>query len=447
MRRIRKLVSACIAPVGLLVEYLISEPALVAAVKLGPRMSARRRKEGKIRTLWGVTPILTLPLKAKCDHALGFESDSLVLTNYHITNQFTWNLKWTRFLVHNSRLEGAVLKLILAIVLLRYDVIHYFADRGFLPPPNEGFGIHPKELNALNRAGKTIYVFTYGADVRTRKKTLALGDWNFCRDCDDPGRYCICDDDRAASTMLYIGRHIARFVAMGDMLTYVPDPVHLSYWPIDMDKIPAVRQPPSAEGALKILHAPNHTHFKGTRYLERAVEELSKDGIRIDLVKISNVSNKTVMEKMGEADLVVDQLIGGAFGYTALEAMALGKPVITYVRTKDLVVGFDECPLLSATPDDIKDVLAWCSTNREKLHRIGEQGRVYVEKYHSIPAVAARLAKLYCETMTLSPRMAQHLSEFQKKETKRVEPIEQVAGWRHDWGPQSESPLSRLTAS
>ena len=432
MRSIRKLASAFVNPVGVIFDYLISEPALVAAVRLGRRMSALRRKEDKIRTLWGVTPILTLPLKAKCDRALGFASDSLVLTNYHIANNFTWNLKWTRFLIHNSTLQGAVLKLILAIVILRYDVIHYFADRGILPPLDGGSGINPKELSALERAGKTVYVFTYGADVRTRRKTLALGDWNFCRDCKDPGRYCICDDDRAALVMSYTARHIARFVAMGDMLEYVPDPVHLAYWPIDLDEIRNVSQP-SAEGALKILHAPNHTHFKGTRYLERAVEELRQAGALVELVKISGVSNRIVMQKMAEADLVVDQLIGGAFGYTALEAMAYGRPVISYVRHRSLVVGFDECPLLNVTPDDIKKVLAWCSANREKLCRIGDQGRAYIEKYHSVPAVAARLAKLYYESMQLHPKLAERLSEFSKAELKRVERIEQVAGWRHDW--------------
>jgi hypothetical protein len=446
-RRIRRIVSACIAPVGLIVEYLIARPALLAGVTIGARTTAHRREEGSLRTLWGVTPILTLPLKAKCDRALGFESDSLVLSNYHITKKFTWNLKWTRFLIHDSPLQGAVLKVILAIVLLRYDVFHYFADRGILPPPAGGLGIHPEELRALNRSGKTVYVFTYGADVRTRTKTLALGAWNFCRDCNDPGRYCICDDDKAASIMSHTGRHIARFVAMADMLEYVPDPAHIAYWPIDLDRIRTAQRPPAAEGPLRILHAPNHTHFKGTRYLERAVDELKQAGVAIEFVKVSGVSNETVMERMAEADLVVDQLIGGAFGYTALEAMALGKPVITYVRHRNLVVGFDECPLLNATPDNIKDVLAWCSTNSQKLRHIGEQGRVYIEKFHSIPAVAARFARLYCESMPLNARLAEHLLRFQEEEFKRARRIKQVDSWRHDWIPLSQLPLTRLTGS
>src|SRR5262249_53518113 len=40
------------------------------------------------RTMWGVTPILTLPLLAKCDRLLGLRSESLVFTAYHTTNSF-----------------------------------------------------------------------------------------------------------------------------------------------------------------------------------------------------------------------------------------------------------------------------------------------------------------------------------------------------------------------
>jgi hypothetical protein len=45
------------------------------------------------RAMWGVTPILTLPLLAKCDRLLGVRSESLVFTVYHTTNSFDINLK------------------------------------------------------------------------------------------------------------------------------------------------------------------------------------------------------------------------------------------------------------------------------------------------------------------------------------------------------------------
>src|SRR5947209_8193185 len=52
----------------------VAEAALILAIHLGPKFSVMRLRSGRPRTLWGVTPILTLPLKARADQALGFES-------------------------------------------------------------------------------------------------------------------------------------------------------------------------------------------------------------------------------------------------------------------------------------------------------------------------------------------------------------------------------------
>ena len=39
--------------------------------------------------MWGVTPILTLPLLARCDRLLGLRSESLVFTTYYTTKVST----------------------------------------------------------------------------------------------------------------------------------------------------------------------------------------------------------------------------------------------------------------------------------------------------------------------------------------------------------------------
>ena len=422
--------------IGVVVEFVISRPLLLVAIRLGAAQSRRRNRKGQLRMLWGVTPILTLPLKLRCDKALGFQSESLVLTNYYITNDFTWNLKWSRFLIPNSKLQAAFFKLILCLILLRYDVLHYFADRGVLPPEEGLFGINADELRALRQAGKIVYVFTYGADVRTRRATLALGKWNFCRDCDDPGRYCICDDDKAVPIMARTSSLITAFVALGDMLEYVPAPCHFAYWPVDTEKnMPISKR--REDGVLRLFHAPNHTHFKGTMYLHRAVNDLRQRGHELDLLEISGVSNPEVIGSMAEVDVVVDQLVGGSYGYTALEAMARGKPVITYVRDSRLIVGFENCPLLNATPDTIEEVLLWCLENRNQLARIGRQSRSYVERYHSISAVAARFARLYQQTMPLTSPVAERLAAFERREAERADLIPSVDSWEHRWRPPS----------
>ena len=418
-----------------------STAALAAAIPLGRWLTRRRVARGRERTLWGITPILTLPLKARADRALDLRSESLVLASYYIGGDFTWNISQLLARIGVKPPSGlAFHRLLLAAALLRYDIIHLFADRGILPS-DQGYGIHPDELAALQRAGKRLYVFAYGADVRTRERTLALGAWNFCRDCTTPGRFCVCDE--TAGT-----RHIARtaasataLIALGDMPTYMPRARHLAYWPIDPARLASPHVPEqarSAERLLRIAHAPNHTHFKGTAYLEAAIARLQARGVPIELVRISGVPNAEVLRLFNDADLVADQLIGGAYGYAALEAMAQGRPVLTYVRSPDLVVAPEECPLLNATPDTLERTLEWCAANPDALARIGAQGRAWVARHHVIDAVAARFARLYIETAGLSPARNASLEALITAEQARSAAIAQVDGWHHpfmvtDW--------------
>ena len=405
---------------------------LGACIAVGRRLSERRLRTGRIRTLWGVTPILTLPLKARCDQALGWRSESAVFTNYYITKAFTWNFRWAcAVAVRVPGLYGPFCKFLLGVALLRYDVFHYFADRGLLAP-TERFGINAEELEILHQAGKRVYVYAYGADVRTRQRTLDLGPWNFCRDCDTPGKHCVCDDTTGAAIMARISKHVTATVSLGDMLTYMPGAHHLAYWPIDTDANKFVGVGPQA-GPLKIAHAPNHSHFKGTRYLEASIERLRQRGHAIEFVKVSGVPNTEVLRLFADADVVADQFIGGAYGYAALEALARGKPVLTYVRHSGLIEAADECPFLNATPDTLDAVLIWCCENRDRLPAIGAKGRAYVERWHSIPAVASRLARLYLETAGFPAQIEVGLRAFVASEAARRDAVRSPESWRHPW--------------
>ena len=372
--------------------------------------TAFRLRWGRPRTLWGVTPILTLPLLAECDRRLGFRSRSLVYVTYYITRKFDINLERTIRLLGglSSRLANRFPTYVLGWVLLRYDFCHYFLDRGVLAPAAR-MGINPKELELLQRAGKRLYTYTYGADVRTRAATQRLGRYNFCVDCPEPPRFCVCDDAAGAAAVAEVGRYATAMLAMGDMLSYVSDATELHFWPIDVARVSPA--PPDYRGdrPLRVLHAPNHTHFKGTRHLEAAVGRLRAEGHAIELDLVQGVPNTEVMARMRAADIIAEQFIGGFHGYTALEAMALGKPVISYIRDRRLLLAPDACPLLDADPERLEAVLRACVTGAHDLAALGRQGRAYVEKYHSIDAVAVRLGELYLRTAALPPRREQRL--------------------------------------
>eukprot|EP01036_Dinobryon_divergens_P000625 gene625-808_t len=219
-----------------------------------PNWSSTRLEKGHPRSLWGVTPILTLPLKARADRLLGFRSHSLVFVTYHITRNFDFNL---RILINGTAkywptASPALERLILAWAIARYDVFHFFYDRGLMLPVTR-FGVNPQELDLLRAAGKRVYLYAYGADVRRRDATLALGEWNFCKECPEPGKFCICDDATGTALMETMCAGVTQAVALGDMLAYVPGARNMHYWPIDTVAI-AVAEPPRTDGPLRIAH-------------------------------------------------------------------------------------------------------------------------------------------------------------------------------------------------
>ena len=413
--------------------HWLSRRFLAACVALSRPIGARRLASGRLRTFWGVTPIVTLPLKARCDRALGFRSESVVFSTYHITRAFTWNLNLVRRIFNiwpTATLAGY--RLVLGLALLRYDVFHIFADRGILPSAWR-FGINPEELRAIKAAGKRLYIYAYGADVRTRSATQALGRWNFCVECDDPGRYCVCDDDKGHELMASAAAHATALLSLGDMLTYMPGARHLAYWPVDTQALASAGVEHDPATPLRIAHAPNHPHFKGTSYLESAISRLKSQGHAIELLRVSGVPNTEVMRLFASADVIADQFIGGAYGYTALEGLALGKPVITYVRSPDLVLAADDCPFFNVTPQQLESALLWCLANRDKLALIGRQGQAYVQRHHDIAAVARRFSMLYRETGGFSSRVNARLEAFEQGEAARQAEIVFANDWHHPW--------------
>jgi hypothetical protein len=405
---------------------------LRVAVPLGRLRSEARLSQGAPTALWGTTPILTLPLKARADRLLGVRSQSLVFQTYYVSSDFDFNLE--KLMVRLERHAGSLIapfeRLLLAWALWRYDIFHFFYDQG-LKTRITRYGVNPHELDLLLSAGKRVYLYAYGADVRRRDETLALGRWNFCIECPEPTRFCACTPDNAP-LMAVMAAKATCAVALGDMLAYVPNARNMHYWPIDLDRVPLAPSP-RTDGPLRIAHAPNHTHFKGSHYLEAAIAKLRGEGHAIEYVKVQGVPNSEVIRLFGEADLVADQFIGGAYGYTALEAMARGKPVLTYVRSPDLVEAAEECPLINVTPDTLEQTLLWCLNNRGRLSAIGAQGRAYVARRHSISAVAARMAQMYLQTAKFPLQTERMIAGRCLEIEEELKPIPNVEGWRHQF--------------
>jgi hypothetical protein len=131
----------------------------------------------------------------------------------------------------------------------------------------------------------------------------------------------------------------------------------------------------------------NDKNIKGTPFIIKSVENLKAQGYEVELVNISGVESKLMRFHQVQADIVVDQLIYGGYGSTAVECLALGKPVVCYVRDswKDFLIRqfpeWKDCPIVSATPESIEMELKKLVENQLLREHIGRESRRFAEGF------------------------------------------------------------------
>jgi glycosyltransferase involved in cell wall biosynthesis len=183
----------------------------------------------------------------------------------------------------------------------------------------------------------------------------------------------------------------AEIVGSYDAIRWVPE---AEFVPPGVDVRSIEPAPPSDRSRPVILHAPSSRRRKGTEHVIAACE-----GLEADLVLVEGLHHEEAFERYRDADIVVDQLNAGWYGLFAIECMALGKPVVTFLheeavrRTEDALG--DRVPLVRATKDDLRAQLEPLVASAAERRRIGAESRAYVERVHDLERVADRLLALY----------------------------------------------------
>jgi hypothetical protein len=183
----------------------------------------------------------------------------------------------------------------------------------------------------------------------------------------------------------------AQVVGSYDAIRWVPEAEVI---PPGVDLASIRPEPPSHRARPLIVHAPSSRRRKGTEHVLAAVEGLDAD---LDLVE--GLRHDEAFERYRAADVVVDQLNAGWYGLFAIEAMALGKPVVTFlheeaVRRTEEAFG-THVPIVSATADTLREALRPLVADPARRHELGAASRAYVEQVHDVERVADRLLDLY----------------------------------------------------
>jgi glycosyltransferase involved in cell wall biosynthesis len=259
-----------------------------------------------------------------------------------------------------------------------YDIFHFNFGQTILSIRR--FGRVVDELAWLRRRGKTI-LFTYqGSDVRPSDHCPC--ERPECRQLDRYRRLA------AGRALLYADRV---FYQNPDLRQWLPGASFLPYAAVDPSELRVEPFPEREE--IVVVHAPTDRVIKGTQYVIEAVDMLRSEGVPIRLDLVEGVSREVALERLASADLLVDQLMLGWYGTVAVEAMALGRPVMAYIHEdepEDNPFGA-ELPVVRTSAATLVDDLGAVAADRARLRELGVAGRRFVEQHHD-PQQIARAA-------------------------------------------------------
>ena len=158
------------------------------------------------------------------------------------------------------------------------------------------------------------------------------------------------------------------------------------------------RYPDPNNGLPLVVHAPSQVAVKGTSAVLAAIEKLRATH-RFEFRLIQSMPHRAALDLVRQCDVFLDQFVGGDHGAAALEAMALGKPTLCYIKPSLEATFPPDCPLVNASQENLAQVLGGLLEDGPRRHRLGRQGPAYVAKYHDAHKIARDLVTIYEELL------------------------------------------------
>ncbi len=339
--------------------------------------------------VWGVTPIISNAYWSKAMSIMGYQSHTFTNGFYSTINKRS---DWDLILQERyGKYTPNFVKILFAFFesMFKYNIYFISSDGFFLG----GTPYWWLENILLKIAGKKIVLLPYGSDSYVYRRIRSL----------DTIHALMISYPQAARKQEWIATRVEYWCRNADVVIphfmgpdgfgrwdiLVPNifALDLSLWTSSTKKSTANGH----NGSVVIVHAPNHRGFKGTEFIIDSIEQLKSEGLNIEFLLIEKKQNDEVREILTQkADILIEQIIATAYALNAIEGMACSLPVISNLEDDALFRPFRrwsyflECPIVSASPETLTDVLRKLVTRPELRHQLGRAGREYVEKYHGL---------------------------------------------------------------
>lgn len=281
--------------------------------------------------------------------------------------------------------------------LFRFDIFHFISGETILTRKLRRF-----ELKIYKMLGKRVVMHFVGSDIRSeeylfwkeRHITQVL-DGKDNREKTMPWQKKLIHDAETYANLI--------IVSTPDLKSLIPSaryyPVVLDYEKF-IDEISALPNKPKDKSEIVILHSPSSvmkSNLKGTNQITAVLNKIissQKYNIRLILPSKNNTDRKTnystsryqLFGYYKEADIVIDQMIIGWYGLLSVEALAVGKYVVSYIEDSLKKELFPDCPIKIANVNTLEAVLIECieAVIKNENTQICDAEQDWVKKFHTI---------------------------------------------------------------
>jgi len=313
---------------------------------------------------------------------MGLLTKGLRALGHQVDSYNTWS-NYLSYRKHIHNVDGERLPAVFEKRKSEFDVFHFHYGVSFMP--------HHAEFRYARDHAAVAVMHYWGSDVRTERKAISnnpyaklIGEFS--------------DEDVIQRHLKLHSKYLSACIVQDfEVVPYVVehfDRIYVLPITIDLKRIEPWYPSGSVDEPL-IMHAPTQPHFKGTAYIEEALDRLRADGLRFRYQKIVGLPHDEAILHYQTADIVIDQVLCGSHGLFAVEAMACGKPVVSFIR-EDLKFFFqDDFPIQSANPATLYDTIRRLLIEPATWPELGRRGREYVERNHAVAKVAKALNWIY----------------------------------------------------
>lgn len=358
-------------------EFIVFQNLL--GYNLDVQLDYKLKIEDRVKVLHGTIEIANqMNTQVKALSAQGVSATSINYYENYMNFKSDISLNLKKF----STIENAdiAIKRLSSSLILDYDIFHFHFGTTLT--------LDGSDLPIIKDLNKKTIMQYWGSDVRQ---------WSIAKKINPYTKVKQVNENIIKKNLEFHSKYISDCFVDYELYEYVKDyykNIHITRSSIDLERFKCVDSKVKIKDKLLIVHAPTSPEFKGTGYIVDALESLRYRG-DFEFKLVTGVSNEDAVEIYKEADIIIDQLHFGTYGLFAVESMALGKPVISWISDFMREKLPKELPIIIANPDTIKSVLKNLLDNKDELCEIGRKSRLYVEKYHDSKKVAQEHLEIY----------------------------------------------------